>query len=52
MVSLPIGKFVAIVIMTDANIVRGCFLDEQYVFLVALGSSRGSDDDEGESDKL
>lgn len=52
LMSLSIGKFVAIVVTAQANIVRGCLLEDQYVFLMNLRSSGNGDNDEGESDEL
>lgn len=52
LMSLSIGKFVAIVVTAQANIVRGCLLENQYVFLMYLRSSGNGDNDEGESDEL
>lgn len=52
LMSLSIGKFVAIVVTAQANIVRGCLLENQYVFLMYLRSSGNGDNNEGESDEL
>lgn len=52
LVRLTIGKFVAVIISTQTNIIRGCLLHEQYVFLLTLRSSVGDGNDEGESNKL
>lgn len=52
LMSLSIGKFVAIVVTAQANIVRGCLLEDQYVFLMYLRSSGNGDNNEGESDEL
>lgn len=52
LVSLSIGKFIAIVVTAQANIVRGCLLEDQYVFITFMRSSGNGDNNEGESDEL